>query len=336
MNSNNSIDDRVKDVILKNNLIKENDKIVVAVSGGPDSMTLLVILNKLKEQLNFDIVVAHVNHKIRQESEEEKVYVEKFCKDTNTKFFYLEKDVISEAKKHKMGIEEYARKVRYDFFYKVKEETKSDKIAIAHNLNDKIETIMLNMIRGCSLKGLTGMEYISNDIIRPMIDITKNEVLDFCKCNNINPCIDKTNFESIYTRNRVRLELIPMIEEKFNPNFLNRVNEMSKLIAYDNEFIQKYTEKIVSESIISSLEDNIIFNYENIMKEEMAIKLRAVRNIINKLMKNVQGIEKKHILDIIKLIDNNIVSKRYIIGNKFEIVIIKKNVAKISLNYRRE
>lgn len=329
MNSN--FVEKIKGTIINNNLITSGDKLVVAVSGGPDSMALLVSLNKIKEEIKFEMVIAHVNHKIRKESDSEKIYVENYAKKMNLQFYYLEKDVISEAKSHKMGIEEYARKIRYDFFYEVKNKIGANKIVIAHNLNDKVETIMLNIIRGCSLKGLIGMEHKSNDIIRPMLDITKNEVMDFCKENNINPCIDKTNFENIYTRNKVRLDLIPMIEKNFNPNFVNRINDMSCLVKFDEEFLEKYTDKIVKDSIKFVSYDNIIFNYENIMKEDTSIKLRAVRKIINNLLKNVQGIEKKHIFDIIKLLKNNITGKRYIIGNKFEIVILKKNEAKINV-----
>ena len=169
----NALREKFIQVVKENNLISQDDKIVVAVSGGPDSMTLLKLLNELKKEINFEIVVAHVNHKIRKESEKEKIYVENYCKNITVPFYYLEKDVISESKEHKMGIEEYARKIRYEFFYKVKKETSSNKIAIAHNLNDKIETILLNMIRGCSSKGLIGMEYMSQDIIRPLIDFKK-------------------------------------------------------------------------------------------------------------------------------------------------------------------
>ena len=320
---------RIYDVIVDNNLITKKDKVLVAVSGGPDSMTLITALNELKDKLKIELGIAHVNHKIRKEAYDEKVYFENYAKSINAKFYYLEAFVISEAKMHKMGVEEYARKVRYDFFEDIKNKNGYTKIAVAHNLNDKVETILFNMIRGSSLKGLVGMEYEKGSIIRPMIDLTKEEVLNFCKERNINPCIDKTNFDSKYTRNNIRLNLIPMIEENFNPNFLQSMSRMSSLIADDEKLITNYNEKIVNESIISKEKDNIIFKYSNILKEERAVKTRAVKKIVELLLMSTQGIEKKHILDIIKLIENNIKGKKYIIGNKFTVVVLKKNFAKI-------
>ena len=323
---------RVYDVIESNNLISKNDKVLVAVSGGPDSMTLITILNALKEKLHISLAIAHVNHKIRKEADEEKIYVENFAKSINVPFYYLEKDVISEAKKHKMGIEEYARKIRYDFFYELKEKYGYDKIAIAHNLNDKVETVLLNIIRGSSVKGLIGIKYKNDDIIRPLLDIKKEEVMNFCKDNNINPCIDKTNFDDTYTRNKVRLKLIPFIEKEFNPSFIEGITRLSFLAENDEEFIDEYVKKIVNESIISKENNNIIFKYENIKSEKIAVKSRFIKNIVEELLMNTEGLEKKHILDIIKLLDNNIKGKKYIIGNKFTIVILKKYVAKIYKN----
>lgn len=329
---NNSLEEKVFKVITDNNLLKKGDKVLIAVSGGPDSIFLLTMLKMLKEKLDISLGIAHVNHMIRKESEEEKLYVETFAKVNKIPFYYLKADVITLAKEHKMGIEECARNVRYDFFYDTKEKNGFDKIAIAHNQNDKVETVLFNMIRGCSLKGLAPMQYYSRDIIRPLIDIPKKDILEYLNENDIKYYIDKTNFDDTYTRNKIRLNLIPMIEKDFNPSFLDAVSRMSDLIAMDEKFIDNYTEKIVDQSIISSNNDNIIYNFKNIMCEDIAIKTRCAKKIVERLLNNTQGLEKKHILDIIKLMQNNITHKKYIIGNKFTVEILKKDVAKIYLN----
>ena len=330
---NKSLIDRVYNVITENSLLKKGDKVLVCVSTGPDSMTLVTILNALKDKLGITTIgIAHVNHMIRKESEEEEIFARNYARKNNFEFHFLKADVITLAKKNKMGIEECARKVRYDFFFETKEKYGYDKIAVAHNLNDKVETVLLNMIRGTSLKGLIGMEYLSNDIIRPMLDISKKEVLEFCEEEKIKYYIDKTNYDDTYTRNKVRLNLIPMIEKDFNPNFLESISRMSDLISMDEKFIDKYTEKIVDESIISKNEDNIIYNYKYLMNEDMAVRARCAKKIVERLLNNAQGLEKKHILDIIKLMQNNITHKKYIIGNKFTVEILKKNVANIYKN----
>ena len=140
----NNIINIVKNNIVENSLVKKGDKIVVAVSGGPDSMCLLDTLYRLKDELEFSILVAHVNHGIRIESDLEKEYVEKYCKERNIPFFYLKVDVPKLSKEKKISEETCGRMVRYDFFEKVRQENNADLIAVAHNLNDNIETILLN------------------------------------------------------------------------------------------------------------------------------------------------------------------------------------------------
>ena len=219
------IQKEVSNNIIQNNLIKNNDKIVVAVSGGPDSMCLLTVLNDLKSlfkkkyNINYELVVAHVNHSIRLESENEKIYVENVCEKLNIPFFYLKENVEAISKERKISVEACGRKIRYKFFNDVKNKTNATKIAVAHNLNDNVETVLLNLIRGCALKGLTGMDFLSNEIIRPLLTIEKKYILEYNIFQNLNPCFDYTNNENIYLRNKIRNILIPLLEKEYNSNF---------------------------------------------------------------------------------------------------------------------
>jgi tRNA(Ile)-lysidine synthase len=269
---------------------------------------------------------------LRKESEDEKVYVENFCKLRNIEFFYLKKDVKTESVQHKMGTEEYARKIRYNFFEEVAAKTNSNKIAVAHNLNDNVETILLNIIRGSGIKGLCGMDYIYGKIIRPVINIPKKELLDYCTYNELEPCFDKTNEQDIYMRNKVRLNLIPTIEKEYNSNFINNILRLRDLAILDEEFLNNYTVQIVDKSIQKSDESSITFNFENILKQSDSIKQRSIREIIFRNLNNTEGIENIHVTDILKLLENNIPKKVYIIGNKFTVEIIKKYIAKIYCN----
>ena len=303
----NNILNIVKNNIVENNLIKANDKVVVAVSGGPDSMCLLDSLYRLKNELNFNIIVAHVNHGIRKESEEEKEYVNKYCTKRNIPFSYLKVDVPKLSKEKKISEETCGRIVRYDFFEKVRQENNADVIAVAHNLNDNIETILLNQIRGCGLKGLIGMDFKFNKIIRPLLTIEKKDILLYNNELELHPCFDKTNEEDIYLRNKIRLNLIPYLE-KLNPNLVTNISRMRNILKEDNEFIEDFTNKIFEKVIIK--EDNS-------------------KIVIEKKISNLDGIENIHVLDIIKLLNNNIKGKKYIIGNKFTIEILKKDIAVI-------
>ena len=324
----NNILNIVKNNIVENNLIKSNDKVVVAVSGGPDSMCLLDSLYRLKNELNFNIIVAHVNHGIRKESEEEKEYVNKYCTKRNIQFSYLKVDVPKLSKEKKISEETCGRIVRYDFFEKVRQENNADVIAVAHNLNDNIETILLNQIRGCGLKGLIGMDFKFNKIIRPLLTIEKKDILLYNNELELHPCFDKTNEEDIYLRNKIRLHLIPYLEE-LNPNLVTNISRMRNILKEDNEFIEDFTNKIFEKVIIKEDNSKIVFNFSNFMNEHKSIQKRIVRKLIEKKISNLDGIENIHVLDIIKLLNNNIKGKKYIIGNKFTIEILKKDIAVI-------
>lgn len=318
----------VKNNILDNNLLNKGDKVVVAVSGGPDSMCLLDVLYRLKDELDIKIEVAHVNHGIRKESDGEKIYVENYCNDRDIPFHYLKVDVPTLSKEKKISEETCGREIRYEFFEKVRKETNSNYIAVAHNLNDNVETVLLNEIRGCGLKGLTGMDFKFNYIIRPLLTIEKKDILVYNNELEINPCIDKTNEEEIYLRNKIRLSLIPYLQE-LNPNFITNISRMRLILKEDNDFIVDYVDNIMKDIILEENKDKIVFNFSNIMIQHDSIKKRIIRNIIEKKISNLDGIESIHVLDIIKLLKNNIKGKKYIIGNKFTIEIIKKNIAVI-------
>ena len=169
--------DKVKKVIEEENLIEPKDKIVVGVSGGPDSICLLHILERLKKQLLFEICVAHINHMIRPKSILDEEYVENYCKKNNIPVFIKRVKVENIAKQERMGTEEAGRKVRYDYFNEIMHKTKSNKIATAHNANDNAETILLNIIRGTGITGLKGIEIKNNNIIRPLINNSRDEIL---------------------------------------------------------------------------------------------------------------------------------------------------------------
>ena len=326
-----TLEDKVYNTIVQNNLIQNNDKIVIGVSGGPDSICLLYVLNNLKEQfitnlgIAYEIIVAHVNHGIRQESKEEAIYVEDVCKKLGVDFNFLEADIPSISKEQKISEEMCGRKVRYDFFNKIKEEKNASKIAVAHNADD--ETIILNLSRGTGLKGLTGISYQNDNIVRPLLDIKKSEILEYCKKYNLNPRIDKTNFEDIYLRNKVRINIIPVLEENLGESFLTSVLKTREILLKEEEFLSQYTNNIISSAIIENNKKGIVFKFDNILKEHDAIILRCIRCLILECVGNLESISNTHTNDISNMLKNNHKGKMFVIGNKFKIEILKKNVA---------
>lgn len=315
--------EKVLSTIEKYNLIQANDKIVLGVSGGPDSLFMLDILNKLKEKLQIEIVVAHVNHMIREEANEEEEFVKEFCKKIEVEFYSKRIEVEKYANNNKIGLEEAGRKIRYEFFDEVASRTNSNKIAIAHNKNDKVETILMNLLRGSGVTGLQGIQPIKdNKIIRPIIEIERQEIEKYCEENKLEPKIDISNFDNTYTRNKIRNVVIPHIKKEFNPNFIETITRLSEVITEENKFLKNITEQRYSEILIGEEHNQITLDLKKFNREENVIKNRLILYTVSQLKGNTQGLEKIHIQDIIKLCSNNIGNK-FLTPNKTLKVLIK-------------
>ena len=328
--------------IQKYELIKPGDKLVVGVSGGPDSMCLLEILTRIKQQncqngtsplASFDFAVAHVNHMIREEAKEDEEYVKKYCIKNDIQFYGKSIDVQKIANTNKISTEEAGRNARYDFFDEVLQNISGNKIAIAHNKNDKVETMMMNALRGCGIQGLKGIEPIRGKYIRPLIECERKEIEDYCKENNIEPRIDKTNFENVYTRNKIRNIVIPYIQQEFNPNIIETMDRLSHLVTEQETYIQKQVadayKEIVLEEEIDSDNPYIVLDLKKFNVQEKVIKSNIILYTITRLFNTTKGIEKIHIEDIIKLCANN-VGNKFLMPNKNLKVFIKNGQIKIS------
>lgn len=324
------LEEKVYDIIRKYDLIKNGDNIVIGVSGGPDSMALLNVLINLNKSKKVDcnIVVAHINHGIRKEAEEETKYVEEFCKANNIECYIKREKVEDIAKKEKIGTEEAGRKLRYDFFEEVFDKVNADKIATAHNANDNAETVLMNIMRGSGTSGIKGIEIKrDNKFIRPLLEITRQEIELYCMEEKLNPKQDKTNKENIYTRNKIRNELIPYIEKEFNPNIIISLNRLSSIAKEEDDYLEEQVENKYKEIMLEDKNENeIILNLKKFNEQEMVIKNRLVRYTINKLLGSHKNIEKIHISDIIKLCKNNIGNKFLIPNKKIKVEVNKGKI----------
>ena len=320
---------KVLETIKKYNLIENGDKLVLGVSGGPDSISMLNILNDLRNDKNlhmeFDIIVAHVNHMIREEAKEDEKFVEEFCKKIGIPFYSKSIDVQKIANNNKIGTEEAGRNARYEFFDEILKKTNSNKIAIAHNKNDKVETMIMNMLRGSGIAGLKGIEPIKNNkYIRPLIECERFEIEQYCKENNIDARIDRTNFENVYTRNKVRNVVIPYIKQEFNPNIIQTMDRLSELVKEEDEYLESTVKNKYKELIIEEKEKEFVMDLKGFNRQEKVIKSRLLLYTISRLLGSTNGIEKIHIEDVIKLCENNIGNK-YLTPNKNIKVLVKNH-----------
>lgn len=356
------LEEKVLATIRKYNLIENGDKIVLGVSGGPDSLAMLNILNKIKNEniYNFNICVAHINHGIRENAKIDEQFVLDFCKSINVNCYVLNTNIKEISEKEKIGIEETGRKIRYDFFNEILEKTNSNKISIAHNLNDNAETVIMNIIRGTGLSGLKGIEPINYKYIRPMIECNREEIEKYCEIEKLNPRHDESNDENIYTRNKIRNIAIPYVKKELNPNIIETINRLSDIVkddinylniqtenAYNNMCLEEdnlfydnnLEEKKFTENVYNvEKESTIILDLKKFNKENRAIQKRVILYAINKLFGTTKGIEKIHIEDMIKLCNNNIGNK-YLTPNKKTKIVIKnkkiylKSVKVVSVKY---
>ena len=220
----------------KYNLIENNDIIVVGFSGGPDSVFLVEILKKLQDFIKFKIYLVHINHLLRgEDADSDENFSFEYAKKNNLEIFIKRIPVKEIAKELGKTLEEVGREERYKFFSEIYEKVGATKIATAHNKDDQIETFLFRLTRGTSLQGLEGIKIKNNNIIRPISEIYKKDILEYLNKNEIQYKIDKTNFENEFTRNSIRLDLIPFIEERYNIKFKDKIFSLIQEIRENNQ-----------------------------------------------------------------------------------------------------
>lgn len=246
------------------NLIEKGDKILIGFSGGVDSMVLSCLMYKLKDALGIEIGLAHFNHHLREDADEDEAFCIDFAKSLKLPIYVESFDI----KSLKGNIEENARKKRYEFLQKTSKKEGYNKIATAHHLDDLAETMILWFVRGGGLKGLSGFKAYKENIIRPLITATKDEIRAFAKEQHLNWKEDYTNYDETISRNLIRHKVIPILKT-INPNFLSTVLQESIILQDEEAFLEDYTEHVIK---------NIdVFDVKSLKQEPRAIQRRIVR-----------------------------------------------------------
>ncbi|NLA87980.1 MAG: tRNA lysidine(34) synthetase TilS [Clostridiales bacterium] len=231
----------------KYDMLPREGLILAAVSGGADSMCLLTLLLELSVKRGFAVAAAHYNHRLRRdESDRDARFVKDFCRNNNIILYSGSGDVAAFAGSEGIGIEEAARRLRYDFFYRTAESCDAKRIATAHTADDNAETVLLNLTRGTGLPGLSGIPPSRDMIIRPMLTLTKDEILDFLSQRGIPFVEDSTNALDICSRNIIRRRVIPVLQE-LNPRLSEHISVMTSLIRDDDAYINDIADTFIHE-----------------------------------------------------------------------------------------
>lgn len=297
--------DNVLATIDKNRMIESGDTVIVGVSGGADSLCLLHVLNTLKNELNIKVFAAHLNHQFRGiEADLDAEFVEQICTAWGIPHVIRSFDVSAYAKEKGLSSEEAGREIRYKLFDEVKEIVKGNKIAVAQNLNDNVETILMRLIRGTGLEGLKGIDAVRDDIIRPLLDQDRQSIEEYCRQNNLEPRIDKTNLQPIYLRNKIRLELIPYLKQRFNPNINDAVIRLGQVVREENNYLEQQTLELLKD-LGEIREDGIAIKTESLKQLHPAMQKRLLRKAVESVANTLNGFEYKHFQGIIDLLDKS-------------------------------
>lgn len=309
--------------------LKSTDTIIAGISGGPDSVFLLYLL----KQLPIKMIIAHVNHRLRKEADRDESFVKNLIDSsahpspttkslTSLIFESLKSNIKSLSQKYKQGLEETGRKVRYDYFKKLAKKYKAKFIITAHHADDNLETVISNLVRGAGLQGLAGMQNLENSkipLLRPLLNIPKNQILSYLKFKKIPFRIDKSNNSLVYRRNFIRHKIIPELK-KLNPNISDVVAKNSTNIREINDYLKSSAQKWISKNRLDK--NGRKFDAKSFRTQPKALQKIILREIYQYHNKNTTNIESKHLGEIMALIQKNIGNKKKKFG---ELTIGLKN-----------
>jgi tRNA(Ile)-lysidine synthase len=295
-----STEQKVVKFILNKKLIDAGDSILLALSGGADSVFLLEFLHKYKRRFNIDIAAFHLNHNLRgKEANIDEQFCKKITAQKKVPFFSTSKNVKLIAKRNRISLEEAGRELRYSELLKIAKANNYKKIATAHNLDDNAETVLLNLIKGTGIKGLSGIPEIREKIIRPILAISKKEILQYLHYKKINYRTDSSNVENNYQRNYLRNEIIPLIIDKLNPQFGSAVFRTSQIIRGYTYLINEQINNAVKKAVTFK-QKKIIINLKQLRETDVRLYGDVLRNSVKKYLN--EDLESKNISELLKLI----------------------------------
>jgi len=289
--------------IKRYSLLKKKDRVVLGVSGGPDSVAMLHLFSHIKREFKLYLVCVHLNHGLREEAGEEEIFVKRLADSLNIKFVSERKNV--EGFYEGDSLEQVARNLRYDFFFKVANTLKIKKIALAHTKDDVVETVLMRVIRGSGIQGLRGIlpliKLKGKTFIRPLIEIEKEEIIEWLKEKKIEYRVDSSNFEERFFRNKIRLNILPLLK-KLNPNIKNNLFNLARLSAWNYDFITKLAYKELEQLREEEGKGFLILNLERLKRLHPFLFLQVLRLAIEEVKGDTRRLDWRHFEKILEAI----------------------------------
>ena len=296
--------ENILSTIRRLSMLKPGDKVLVAVSGGPDSVALLHALWSLRDELGITLYAAHLNHSFRgKESDQDAEYVAQLAGNLGVPCTVEKIDVPEIQRTLRLSPEEAARLVRYEFLERVADEIVANRIAVGHTADDQVETVLLNILRGAGIDGLSGMPPVRGRIIRPLIETRRSVVEEYVERHNLRPRIDATNLLATYARNRIRLELLPLLRREFNPEVDAAILRLSELATEDSAYLNMEAEETLARLKTGQNEQSLSLDVPGLLECRPAIRRRAIRSAVSELRGGLADIGFVHVEDLIRLLD---------------------------------
>jgi tRNA(Ile)-lysidine synthase len=264
-----------------NNLIKPKDKIIIAVSGGADSMCLLHLLYRLSKKIKLDLIIVHFDHGLRKESQKEASLVQNFAQELKIPFIFKSLETKKYSKENKISIETAGRDLRYKSLVEFAKEHKFNKISTAHNANDNAETMLMRILRGSgSLAGIPQSRKVEKkiEIIRPILNVKRILIEDYVKKHKIPFCTDKSNFDDKFTRNKVRLQLLPIFEQ-INPLIIEHLSSLSEIQSRQEAYLDEISQKIIKKSV-KFTKNSIFLDLNRLLQYNQILLYRVIKSIL--------------------------------------------------------
>ncbi len=296
--------DKVKAYMEEYHMVEENDTVVAGVSGGADSVCLFLLLHEYCKQKNARLVAVHLNHKIREDAGADAGYVKELCKEFGVTLHVFEEDVARLAKKSGIGTEEAGRIARYRAFEQVLAEYGgTGEIAVAHHKGDVAETVLFHLFRGSGIAGLTGMAPVRGNIVRPLLDVTREEIEVFLQEKGRTWCIDSTNEENTYTRNKLRNVLLPYVEKEICPQAGAHVVSAAKELAEIKALLDEMTTEALKETVVFESDDKAAVLAEVFLQKHEVIRKQIILRVLEYLTPARRDIGAVHVEDILALFE---------------------------------
>jgi tRNA(Ile)-lysidine synthase len=321
---------RVQQIIQDYRMLEPGHTVLVAVSGGADSMALLHTLWRLREPLALQLCVAHLNHQMRPNASDDANFVETVARNLGIRYICDTRDVATYRRQHKVSPEDAARRLRYAFLQATAIQVGANRIAIGHTADDQAETVLLHLLRGSGLRGLCGIPPVRGAIVRPLIHVSRTDILDYLQTHRLLFREDSSNAQRRFTRNRLRLDILPALRQHFNPRLSHTLGRTAQLLAEDEAALQAMANQHFLAACLPTTSGATSLQIAVLTSLPLALQRRVLRQALTEVMGDLHGITATHIASIVALMRSRAgtqrltLPRRVVVERRYDVVLIHR------------